>query len=230
MEDSDEIRGLVERKLEELKLEAAEVSRRIGRGRTYLFDYIVKRSPKVMPDEQKLLLAPIIAVQPAQLGVFSSPKTMRRIRTGMAEDDVADYVPGPDTPVAPPHIVMKRILNRALDQHPRRLVPNKVVAFNTRLADPKAIEAGAVVWAQLAQRSDPLTHRGSVIRQFLPPDKLVTNSSEANEIMSLDDEARDLVAVIMGTMIPYVIDDMSENELREETVAVTKSDLNRLAR
>jgi len=180
-----------------------------------------------MPDPQKRWLAPIIGVSPAQLGVIATDSgPLRRKSGGMAEDDIADYIAGPDSPIPPPHLVMKRIVNRALDQHPRKLVPGKVIAFNIRLNDPRLIEPGAVVWVQLAKRSDPLKHMGSIIRQFLPPDKLATNSSEGNEMLSLDDEERDLVGVIMGTMVPYVIEDMPENGLREDVVAITRDDIN----
>lgn len=228
MEDSDDIRGLIERRLLELGLDHAVVSRQIGKGRTYLHDYFVKRSPKSMAIEQKLLLAPILGLSPAQLGV--GPSQPFRQVGGFADDDIEDYVAGPDSPIPPQHIVLKRIVNRALDQHPRGLVPGKVIPFNTRLIDPATIEPGSVVWVQLAKRSDPLVHAGSIIRQFLPPNKLVTNSSETNDIMSLDDVGRDLVASIMGTMVSYLIDDQVFQGYREETVALTKPDLKKMNR
>lgn len=182
-----------------------------------------------MPTETKLLLAPILQVRPSQLGVPTSEvRGHGRSIEGFQEDDVVDYRPGPDDPIPPSHIVMKRIANKALDQHPRKLTPGKVVAFNTRLIDPKEIEAGAVVWVQLAQRSDPLVHKGSVVRQFIPPNKLITNSSDENEIISLDDKDRDLVAVIMGTMVPYVVDD--SNSLHTDPLPMRKADQQQLNR
>lgn len=185
-----------------------------------------------MPDKQKLLLAPILKVSPAQLGVAAAGiASLRWTSGGMAEDDIVDYMPGPDFPVPPAHISLKQIVNRALDQHPLGLVPGVIIPFNTRLINPAEIEPGAVVWVQMAQRSDPLRFVGSVVRQFLPPDKLVTNSSEGNEIIPMDDPDRDVVASIMGTMAPYRLTEWpSSPRLREDTVAVTRDEAQTLNR
>lgn len=227
MKDSDELRAFIEQRLLALNIDHAVVSVRLGMKRGYMSDYFRKGSPKFLPNDKKIKLAEIIDVHPRLLGVPESALVRPRVVAGMAED-LVDYVPGPDSPIPPAHIAIKRVVNRALDQHPKRLVPGKAVAFNLRQADPKHIEPGSVVWVQLARRSDPLLHAGSVLRQFIPPDKLVTNSSEANDIMSLDDVARDLVAVIMGTMA-YTIDDAPENG-RENEVSTTKEEASQLNR
>jgi hypothetical protein len=230
MEDSDEIRGMVDQRLKELRLEAAEVSRRIGKGRTYLHDYINKRSPKVMPDEQKLLLAPIIGLHPSQLGMVERPWHSTRPPTGggMAED-VIPYVPGPNSLRPPPHLILYTLgSDHPLDAHPMHLTPGRVISINTNQCDPATIPPGAVVTAQVFERGkEPFGFKETVLRQFLPPDKLVTNSAvKRNEIVELDAPDSNLIYVIQGTMT-HTVDDVLGNGNREFTVAITREDLER---
>jgi len=203
MEDSDEMRAFIERRLQSLGLDQAEVSRKLGRQRSYLNDYFRKKSPRFMPIDVKLRLAKEIRVQPTALGV-PAVVALEHVEGGMMED-AAPYVGGLNEPVPPPHIAQFQMRSRALDQHPRRIVPGQVLGMNLNEVDPSQIESGQIVVAQLLDRYEGTKSYGTVIRQFIAPNKLITNSSTVNEIIALDDPASHIVAVIKGTLA-YVID------------------------
>jgi hypothetical protein len=205
MEDSDDIRRLIEARLAELRLEAAAVSVELGRNRGYLHDYLRKGSPKVMPNDVKSMLARKLGVPPARLGV--APTLQDLYAAGLAESDAEPYVPGPDMPVPPPHIAQFVMRSRALDRHPRGIRPGQVLAMNLNRVEPGSLTAGTIVVAQLYDRAELTRSHGTVMRQFLPPDKLVTNSSQANDIMSLDDPTRPYIAVIKGALA-YIVEEV----------------------
>lgn len=225
MEDSQAIIDLIFQRIQELSLNDSVVSVQLGHKRGYLYDYREKRSPKKLPDATKLKLARILRLHPAQLGVSSvvAISSPARLSGGMAED-VVDYLPGPNSPTPPPHIALKRMTVKALDKHPKGLGPGKVIAFDTTKVDPDEIPSGSVVWVQLFARDDPLAHRGTIIRQFIAPDLLVTNSTEGSETMLLSHPDQDFVAVIHGMMV-YTIDDLAENGNRLHTVALTRDEV-----
>lgn len=204
MEDSDEIRALIERRLVTLGLDQAVVSKKIGRQRSYLNDYLRKKSPRLLPIDVKLRLAQEIDVPPAALGV-PAVVAPPQIERGMSEDAVP-YAPGPNVPVPPPHIAQFQMRSTALDQHPKRILPGQVLGMNLNEVDPAKIELGKVVVAQLFDRFEGTKCYGTVIRQFIAPNKLITNSSSANEIITLDDPASRVIAVIKGTLA-YIIDE-----------------------
>lgn len=206
MIDSDDIRHLVERRLRELNLDSAEVSRVLGRNRGYLSDYIRKGSPKALDTETKISLAEHLKLPPQALGV---PHSVIAARVGNPSgffDDAVPYRPGPNFAVPPPHIAMFKVTGRSIDQHPRGLTPGKVIGVNLNDVDPSHIPTGAIVIAQLYDRNEPTKAHGTVLRQFLAPNKLVTNSSETNEVFTFDDPHHPFVAVIKGTLA-WVLED-----------------------
>lgn len=214
-EDSDEIRRFIEARLEELGLDAAVVSVKIGKNRGYLYDYLRKRSPKRMPDETKVKLAKHLKAPPTKLGVvpwggrFSATHGV----VGGFADDAVPYQ-GPSFATFPSHLAPFTVKSRSLDQHPRRIVPGMVLVMNLTVVDPAEIELGKIVVAQLYDRDELTKCHGTVIRQFLPPDKLVTNSSETNEIIALDDPNLPYIAVIKGAL-EHIWIDVRENGNRQ---------------
>jgi hypothetical protein len=210
MDDSDAIRDLVDRRMVELGLDRTVVSRQIGKGRGYLHDYIVRRSPRLLPDEVVPLLAPILKLPVGALIGVSA--TSARPPTGMAED-AEPYHVRPGSIIPPPNIELLRLVSRKLDQHPLGLAPGKVLGFNKNLADPGQIPAGAVVFATAFDLAGNALERGPIVRQFLPPGKLVTNSSLGDEIVPLQSAKRDFVLKIGGSMT-FVIDEVPGGQNR----------------
>lgn len=203
MEDSDELRAFIERRLNMLGLDQAAVSQEIGRNRAYLNDYFRKKSPKFMPIELKLPLAQKLQVPPTALGV-PAVIALQHVEGGLMEDAVP-YLAGVDDPVPPPHIAQFRMKSKALDQHHRKILPGYILGMNLNETDPSKIETGSIVVVQLFDKYETTKSYGTIIRQFIEPNKLITNSSSINEIISMDDPASPVMAVIKGKLA-YVID------------------------
>lgn len=214
MDDSDDIRGLVARRMRELGLDQAEVSRALDRSRTYINDYLVRGSPRAMPNDLKIKLASLIKVPPSALGVPALVAVPQSQSGGMREEG-ALYMPGPNIAAPPPHIILWQIKTRVLDQHPRRIVPGIVVAMDINRVEPDDIPIGSIVVAQLCSKTGEVGEGyGTIFREFIPPNKLSTNSSGENEIFSLNDPSRPYIAVIKGTLA-YTID-VAENGNRHD--------------
>ena len=91
--------------------------------------------------------------------------------------------------------------NRALDQHPERILPGRILMFDINKSKISEIPSGKIVVVQLCDRFELTRSHGTVIRQFIAPNKIITNSSEFNEIISLDDEALPFIPVVKGTFV-----------------------------
>lgn len=224
--DSEEIRRLIEARLIELRLDAVQVSHDLGRNRGYLHDYLRKGTPRVMPTDLKLRLANRIGVDPHLLGVPALVPAAQF--TEYSDDDGESYTPGPNALRPPTHIALFRIRSRALDAHPRGITPGKILGMNLNVVEPDKIATGTVVVAQIYDRVELTRSHGTVFRQFIAPDKLVTNSTGTNSIMSLDDPHRPFVAVIKG-ILAYVVDDL-ECDDEELATDLTQPHLARTAR
>lgn len=161
-----------------------------------------------MSNDLKLILAKRLKLPAAALGV-PAVVAISQIPGGMMEDAVA-ISPRPNYPTPPANVALFKMLTNALDQRPRPILQGNILAIDLNEADPAKIAAGKVVLAQLTDSYQGTKNYGTVVRQFIPPNKLVTNSSGINEIISLTDPSTEIIAVIKGTLA-YVIDDMAEN-------------------
>lgn len=181
----------------ELGLEAAVLSVELGFNRSYLHDYFRKGTPKRMVNETKLKLADKLHLQPAAIGAVALAKPVAT-EGGLAEDAEPYYLDDMGRP--PPHIARFVMKSTALMRHPQRIAPGTVLDFNINNIDPAGIKPGEIVLASLFDRHEMVKSHGTIIRQFLPPDKLVTNSTGHNEIIALDDPDKPYIAVIKGTL------------------------------
>jgi len=119
------------------------------------------------------------------------------------EPNAEPYVPGDDDIIRPlDNIGYFRMRDASLDQHERRIMPGDILAFDLTKTKSSEIEPGRIVVANLADRLDIMRPRGTVMMQFIPPNKLITNSSGPNRIISLDDGPYDVA--ILGAFIAKV--------------------------
>lgn len=205
----DKIRQRITDRIDELGTTASEVSTRIGKNRGYLHDFLKKGSPKSLPYEIKLKVAAILGLDPSELGVTPfqpNGSTVGARRGGGLEEEAESYEPGPAAPFRPaPHIAMFRQRSLSLDQlHPRPILPGDVVMFDINQTEPDKIESGKVVIVQFYDKQDLTRCYGSAFRLFIKPNKLMTNSSDGNELISLDDVTLPFEPVIKGTMVTSV--------------------------
>lgn len=83
-------------------------------------------------------------------------------------------------------------------------MPGHLLAFDLNKTNAADIPSGSIVVVQLYDKRDLTKSHGTVIRQFVAPNKLITNSSEHNEIISLDDSSLPYEPVIKGTLVSVV--------------------------
>lgn len=197
----DEIRLRIAERIDQLGRKVTTLSEALGKNRGYLSDYL-SGSPRGLAYETKLQLARMLKIDPTELGVaaIAPPPTDA---TGFGDDGVPYRASG-DIPAPPAHIALFEVRSRVLDQHPEHIEPGYILAVDLNNVDPAKIAPGRIVVAQIFDKRDLLVSHGTVFRQFVPPNKLITNSSETNSIDALDDPSSDRLFVIKG-VLSYVL-------------------------
>lgn len=195
----DEIRERVAARMKERGISANALSGRLNRGSTYVFDWLSGKKDQI-PYEMKRAIARELNMSLHDIGI-SEVEHVRTASAGGLSEYAEPYTPGPNSLLSqPPHIAYFRMKDRALDQHEDPIYPGDLLAFDINQTDPAKIDTGKVVVAQLYDRRELLKSHGSIIRVYVAPNKLITNSSSDNEIMRLDDPALPFVIAIKGTL------------------------------
>lgn len=201
MDESDKIRRVIEARIaaydaagDQQRGNKTWLSHRLGRGPSYISDYL-RRSPKNLSYEDRMTLAKVLDIDPRDVGI--APITQETEESGAGlENDVSPYH-------APPgHFLEAVALNErflvnspVLDEHPDRIQAGDVLILDLSVRSPQRLKTLDVVVAMARDRRDLAAPARAVLRMFVAPNKLATNSSGKNEIVSLDD-----------TSLPYEYD------------------------
>lgn len=199
----DEIRRRIADRLAELGHSQSWLSSKLGRNRGYMYEYF-QGSPANLPCETRVEIAKLLELPPRDLGIVPFAEAPPVQRGGLSEDAERYEPPAGHFLARAPNVSYFIMRSRALDQHPRRIMPGHVLAFDINHIDPKTITSGSIVVAQVFDKRELLHHIGTIIRQFIAPNKLITNSSVENEIASLDDPASPHMIVIKGVLLSVV--------------------------
>ncbi len=155
-----------------------------------------------MSVEHAQRLAPVLKSSAAALlGLTNGEHSIERpAAPGLAEPDAERYVPPPGSFLTASNTTLIfRMKGAALDQATPAILAGDLVVFDATDDDPARISPFTIVVAQLYDRHEFIQSHGTVIRLFMPPDKLITNSSGPNEIFSLNDPSKPFTAAIRGT-------------------------------
>lgn len=201
----DEIRRSIEAAIKAKGLSESEVSRRLGKNRAYINQFLDGTQQR-LPLEIKVHLADILGMSPQQLGIAVAAVAggQQPNAGGFAEDAEAYIPPKGHYLAATQHRAIFRQKSRSLDQHPERILPGHLLVFDLNRVKQSEIPSGSVVVVSLYDNHDLARSHGTITRQFIAPNKLITNSSELNEIISLDDPALPWEAVIKGTLLSVI--------------------------
>lgn len=201
----EKIRAAIQARIRELGMTESDVSRRLGKNRAYINQYLNGRQQ--LPYEERVSLARILRMSAESVGISNLPDAPPRQRLGFGED-AEPYVPPAGHFLATPakHFWMLRQKSMSLDQHPERIRPGDVLIFDLNDSDPARIATGKIVAVQLCKRENLIESYGTAVRQFIAPNKLITNSSQMNEIIALDDESLPFIPVIRGTFVSLARD------------------------
>lgn len=117
------------------------------------------------------------------------------------EDNVVPYIPGPFDALKPiEHVGYFRPTNADLDEHPDRITSESVLVFDLNAVDIDKVKPGNICLFGLYDKSELLKSHGRLIGQYLPPNKLTSNSRSANWIIRLDDANLMYTMVLKGVM------------------------------
>jgi transcriptional regulator with XRE-family HTH domain len=156
-----------------------EISKAIGKNPGYLSNYLSGKFEKLGAREI-MKLTKLLGIEKGLLA--SGDET---VETGVPHSDAKIYEPEPGDAISrQPHTVYLRVTSAAMDDHSERIEPGQIAAFDSRVNDARKLKTGMIVYAERrrGKQSDIL------IRQFMAPDKLVTNSSASNEVIRIDDD------------------------------------------
>jgi len=195
----DEIRDKIREALKKEGRSELWLSNALEMNDAYINQYLIGKQ-KRLPYEIRIKIAELLHMELKELGIAGRARPVPRPQGGLWEDAEPYVPPAGGLLAVVPHIAYFRVTSNALDQHPERIVPGRLVAFDLNRVDPDSIPSGSIVVAQCYDRAELLVHRGTIIRQFIAPNKLITNSSEHNEMLSLDDDSQPFVITIKGTM------------------------------
>ena len=197
----DKIRQQIETRMKDLGLSESEVSKRLGKNRAYMNQYL-GGTQLTLPYEVKAALAEILEMRLADLGAKPIHGNSSVLLT---ESEADPYTPPPGSFLVPgPQVAFFKQQSLSLDQHPERLRIGDIAIFDINQSNPANIPTGKIVWVQMLDKRDFLKSLGSILRQFIAPNKLITNSSAMNEIISLDDESLPYEPIIKGTLLSVV--------------------------
>lgn len=198
----DKIRRRIIERLDEMHRSQSWLSGQIGKHRGYFHDYLEKGSPRDLAYEDKLKVARVLQVNAHEFGIETGHHAASQA-SGFTEPNADVYTPGNDDIIRPmDNIGYFKMRDNSLDQHERRIMPGDVLAFDLTKTKASEIEAGRIVVANLADKLNVMRGRGTVMLQFIPPNKLITNSSAQNTILSIDDGPYDVA--ILGAFIAKV--------------------------
>lgn len=199
----DEIRRRISKRLEEQGRSQSWLSLQLKKNRAYIYQYLNSGLPADLKFEDKLKIADLLQMDKRELGIAETVNVLEpALPAAGFSDDAAPYdASGQPFLVATPHFTYFEMKSRALDQMSSPILPGQILVFDINATDPTKIETGKIVVAQLYDKSDLTRSHGTVIRMFLAPNKLVTNSSQTNEIISLDDPSLPFEPVIKGVMV-----------------------------
>jgi|GEM_PF-3394369 len=199
--NADDIRRRIKERIDATGVRVTTLSESLGKNRGYLTDFL-GGSPRELSYEIKLRLASLLNLDPRELGIaeISHPP---QAASGLRDDGVP-YKASGDIPVPPLHIALFEVRSRVLNQHPEQIEPGHILAMDINIVEPARIAPGRIVVVQVFDKHDLLVSHGTIFRQFIPPNKLITNSSEHNAIDMLDDPTSNRLLVIKGAL-SYVL-------------------------
>lgn len=202
----DEIRKTIIDQLNHVGVTGSELSRRLGKNRAYIQQYLDEKQ-QTLPHEVRLKIAKELGLKPEQLGVAPHQHHANgRGRDDGLSEDATPFVPpsGHYLSAAPAHFWMLAQKSTSLDQHPEKIKIGDVIVFDLNKSDPAKIPSLTIVAVQLCRRDELTKSLGTATRVFIAPNKLITNSSDLNEIISLDDPTLPFVPVIRGSFVSVV--------------------------
>jgi hypothetical protein len=197
-----DLRALIPTRLRELDRSMSWLSEQLGKNRAYIQQFIERGSPRDLDDELKLEIARLLQMKPDQVGVRQLALREKGLALQGLHDNAEPYVPPERGFLAKrSNIGYFRMKDASLDQHEPKIERLDVVVFDMSPAGIAAKKTGQVVVAHLLDRKDPMRSLGTAVLIYIAPNKLITNSSRENFILSADDASLPFDVQIRGVFL-----------------------------
>lgn len=200
-----DLRALIPARLRELNLSMSWLSKQLGQNRAYIQQFIERGSPRELGDDQVVDIARLLQMRPEQLGVRQM-KAREQRGLGLHENAEPYDPPERSFLAKRSNIGYFRMRDASLNQHEPRIERMDVAVFDMSAAAVAAKKTGQVVVAQLVDRKDESKSHGTAILVWMAPNKLLTNSSHDNYLISIDDMSLPFEAHIRGVLLSVLKD------------------------
>lgn len=200
-EDKDacmtDARETIIRRLREKNRSMKWLSAQLGRNPAYIQQFVERGSPKDLSLEMKVKIAEILDLSLQDLGAEGYDVRPRPKVEGLNEDATPYEPPATSLLARHPTIGYYRVTSDVLSNHPLRIQPGDIVAFDLSPEAVANVKTEQIVIAQLYDKEDLLKAR-TVVREYVRPGLLVTNRETDNEVITIGDPGAPFEAHIKG--------------------------------
>ena len=203
--EEDAVRQLIADRLKEMGQTLIWLSLAMGKNHSYMQQYIKYGKPQDLDYKDKLKVHKLLGLTLEQLGIVLPPDIMPSPSAqALGVTDDAELYSSNIGVLAPhPPLVMYRVLSRAIERQRLGVLPGDIIFVDPRGADGPP-EEGEAYLVKLYDKSNALTAT-TVIRQFVSPALLITNSAVGNSVgISLDDPELPFEPVIEGKIVRFL--------------------------
>lgn len=181
----------------------AWLSRELGRNHAYMQQFMVRHTPHDLELQDKLRVAKLLAIPLDDLGVDLDIPAPLQPAGGLSEE-AETYTPPPGSFLATsPDVAYFRATSDSLDRHPLAICKGDVVVASIRDGVLDEVASGDAVVVQIYHKPDCMTAT-TVLRQYVAPGLLITNSSGANSIWRMDDDSLPFEPVIKARVVSVI--------------------------
>ena len=199
-----DVREIIKQRLKAQGKSMAWLSRELGRNHAYVQQFVDRHSPQQFEYRDAVKVSKLLGIALTDLGVdpdvMASPHAGGAHPSGLRED-AESYVPPPGSYLATaPGVEYLRARSNVLDKHALAIRSGDILVVDISAGVLDRIVSGDAVIVQLYHKPECMAAT-TVMRQFVAPGLLITNSSGANEIMRMDDDALPFEPVIKGKIV-----------------------------
>lgn len=198
------VRKLILKRLGETKRSLSWLSKAIKRNDAYIHQYVNDGKPRELAYRDKVTISKLLEIPLSELVPYTTdlPASAGAESRGISAD-VEPFTLPRDIgllPAQPPERIYYKVLASPLDKHPYEpIADGTVITVDERFETCDSLRTEDRVLVELWDReSKGMT---LVIREFVAPRLLITNSERDNSIINMDDGSVPYEAMIKGKII-----------------------------
>lgn len=198
------VRKLIIKRLRETKRSLSWLSKSIKRNEAYIHQYVNDGKPRELAYRDKVTISKLLEIPLSELVPYTTdlPASAGAEARGISAD-VEPFALPRDVgllPAQPPERVYYKVLSSPLDRHPfDPITDGTIITVDERFETCDQLKTEDRVLVELWDReSKGMT---MVIREFVAPRLLITNSDRVNAIINMDDGSIPYEAMVKGKII-----------------------------